>query len=313
MHERRKRVFLAAALGLLVAVVCNRQEVALTRLGIAPGSIMLDDLVVGLVAALAAYVWAWSWAQRNARREMAEKLRREEAVRERTRIAYEIHDTVAQCFAGMIVNLEAADEFLDSTPEGRKFAERALRMGREGLSETRDLVRGLRSPNYDEEGFRGAVTHLLEKLTDGIDLRVQLCVCVDDIPGLVSAQVETQVLRIIREAITNVVRHAVARTAWVKLREKDGHIQLCVEDDGCGFGPDTHADAECFGLNSMHERAEDLGGILRVVSQPGHGTRVLASIPVSGQPGSSPCTMPETFECSSPTITLSSAKASLPS
>jgi len=311
MHERLKRVLVAAALGLFVAVVCNRQEVALTRLGIAPGSIVLDDLVVGLVAALAAYAWAWSWAQRNVRREMAEKLRREEAVRERTRIAYEIHDTVAQCFAGMIVNLEAADEFLDGTPEGRKFAERALRMGREGLSEARELVRGLRSPNYDQEGFRGAVTHLLGKLTDGTDLRVQ--VCVDEIPGLVSAQVETQVLRIIREAITNIVRHAAARTAWVKLREKDGHIQLCVEDDGRGFGPDTHADGECFGLNSMHERAEDLGGVLRVVSQRGHGTRVLASIPVSGQPGSIPCAMPETFECSSPTITLSSAKASLPS
>lgn len=311
MDERLKRALTASALGLLVAVVCTVQQAAFVRLGIPPNSIVLDDLVVGLVAGLCAYFWAWSWAQRNSHRKLDEELKRQEAVRERTRIAYEIHDTVAQCFAGMIVNLEAADEFLNQTPEGRKFAERALRMGREGLAETRELVRGLRMPNYAQEGFACAVTHLLEKLTDGTDLRGQ--VCVEQIPSLVSAQTETQVLRIIREAVTNVVRHAGAQSVSVKLRERDNLLQLCVEDDGCGFGPDNHADAECFGLNSMHERAQHLGGILRIDTQPGRGTRVLASIPVLGRPGSNPCTTPQPFECSSPTITLSSAKASLPS
>jgi signal transduction histidine kinase len=296
VSERFKRVFVAVALGLLVAIVLNRVDAELARLGIPPDSTLLDDVIVGLVAALCAYAWASVLWERHLRQSAAENLRQEGVLRERTRIACEIHDTVAQCFAGMIINLEAAEEFLKDSPEARKFSERALRTGREGLAEARLLVRGLRSPKYESENLRGAVTQLVERLIDGKRLRVNCSV--EEMSGMLSPDTETQILRIIREALTNVVRHANASEACITLGLRGDRIYLRIQDDGRGFLPGQHRDGESFGLTSMRERTKSVGGLLSVYSQPGHGTQVVALIPVGTEsiPGSQTCGVTIRFE-----------------
>lgn len=280
MLEQVKRVLIALALGLLVALVCNYLDLEFHRLGIPTASTYLNDLIVGLVAAVSAYAWASFIAERHLHQASAEKLRQEAVLRERTRIACEIHDTLAQCFAGMIVNLEAASEFLGESTEGRKFSDRALRMGKEGLAEARTLLRGLRTPNCQASTFREAVIHMVETLTGGANLRVNCAI--DEIPPTLSPDTEAQILRIVREAVTNVVRHANASNVRVTLHAKGNEIQFCVEDDGLGFSPDeSHNDGNSFGLSSMRERAKELGGFLWVYTQPEKGTQVVAFVPIS--------------------------------
>lgn len=277
MQARRKRILIAAAIGSFVAIVANRLDAEFTRLGVSHQSTILADLIVGFVSGFCAFVWASLSAERASLEIAAANSRRDEVIGERTRIAYEIHDVLAQCFAGIIFHMEASSGFPHNSAEGRAFSERALRIAREGLAESRSLVRGLRDQASGED-FRGAVVHLMEVLTEGTHLEVSSTV--DDGPCPLSPSRETQLLRIIREAVTNVVRHANADRVSVSLCTKSDQIQLCIEDDGCGFMPERlHSDT--FGLASMHQRAFDLGGLLWIYTQPGCGAQVVAIIPVA--------------------------------
>jgi signal transduction histidine kinase len=279
MHDRTHRVLLAAAIGLLVAAVTSLLNAEFAHLAIAPRSTTLDGLIVGFVSGLCAFAWLSLSAERSARQLAAEKVREEGVVRERTRIACDIHDVLAQCFVGIIGDVEAAQEFLRDSPQARTFSEHALRVAREGLVEARTLVRGLQSRALAEEDFCRAVTDLVETLTEGTQLRVNCLV--EEGCSLLSPETELQILRIIREALTNVMRHANAGEVRVTLSTEGDQIQLCIEDNGSGFVPGRAPDGETFGLASMRERASQLGGLLWIYTQPGHGTQVTAVIPNS--------------------------------
>ena len=94
---------------------------------------------------------------------------------------------------------------------------------------------------------------------------------------------EVQLLRIIQEALTNVRKHAAARHAWVRLSQGDGNLQAVIADDGVGFALDARGPAghPRFGLSTMRERAEAVGGTFTIDSTPGGGTAVTVSIPVA--------------------------------
>ncbi|MGH7194902.1 MAG: sensor histidine kinase, partial [Candidatus Saccharimonadales bacterium] len=200
-------------------------------------------------------------------------------IRERTRIACEIHDVLAQSFAGMIYNIEAAHEFMSDSSQGRELCQRTLRIAREGLAESRRLVRTVRSPLPNAQDLQVAVTELVQLLTEGEPLRIN-CNVVGDFTAL-SPEIEGQLLRILREAVTNVVKHAKASEISVDLRLEGDDVRLSVQDNGLGFVPERSTTGETFGLTSMQERAHDLGGVLFIDSKPGKGARIVASIPVS--------------------------------
>ena len=109
-----------------------------------------------------------------------------------------------------------------------------------------------------------------------------MCVTFDAPEGLppLPAAVEVAIYRITQEALTNVIRHAEARNCLINLRldETAGHLCLDVQDDGKGLSMKRHAGV---GLNSMRERAEALGGSLKLISAPGRGTAVEVMIPIS--------------------------------
>ncbi len=277
MPERAKRLLIAAGLGLLVAVVNDRLDVEFTRLGVPLASTFLNDLIIGAVAAVSAYAWAAVLAERSERLASAERLREEGVLHERTRLAREIHDTLAQGFAAIIVNLEAAGDCLAKSPDARALCDRALRISRESLAEARSMARGLRPLTREGENLCRAVSRIAESLDGGSGLRVKCFV--EEMSGHVPQEIEAELLQIIREALANVVRHAGAREARVVMRAEGNLIQMCVEDDGCGFHPENPAASKGFGLTSMRERARNLGGVLWVYSRPGQGTQVAACIP----------------------------------
>jgi signal transduction histidine kinase len=97
---------------------------------------------------------------------------------------------------------------------------------------------------------------------------------------------EVQLLRIIQEALTNVRKHAGATSAEVSLRVDNGWVEAMILDNGVGFEPDELAPraAPRFGLSTMHERAESIGGSLNIVSNPGKGTQVIARVPLDALP-----------------------------
>ena len=279
MSEKLKRVLIAVGIGLAVAVITNFVEVGIAHLALNPTATILDDALIGLGACLCAYAWAALLAERETRRHM--KIKQEATIRERTRIACEIHDVLAQSFAGMIYNIEAVHESLPDTSQERGLCQRALRIAREGLAESRRLVRTVRSPLPSAEDLRVAVTELVQLLTEGEELRTN-CNIVGDFTVL-SPEIEGQLLRILREAVTNVVKHAKASDLAVDLRLEGDSVQLGIEDNGLGFVPERSTTGETFGLTSMQERAHDLGGVLSIDSKPGNGARIVASIPISQQ------------------------------
>ena len=310
MGIRTLRIFAGATAGVIVAFATNRLDAVLIRRGIAPASTLLDDLIIGCVAALCVYGWVSLFAIRYARLSSAERFRQEGATRERTRIACDIHDTLAQGFAGIIVNLEAASDL--EAAEARTLTDRALRIGREGLAEARALLKEFRSLRNNDESFDATLTHLANTLVEGTYLKVSCSV--DEIPRQLSLDTETELLRIIREAITNVVRHADATDLRVTLRADEQHVHLCVEDNGRGFVLANTRDDAGFGLTSMRERARHLGGACWLFSQAGQGTAVIALIPISSETDSRSTSCNNIpFESSSPTTTRSSVTDSVQS
>jgi len=277
MRERAQRILIGVAIALMIAAVNDRLDAEFTRLGIPVTSTFLNDLIVGAVAGVCAYAWASILAERGARRAWAEQHREEGVLRERARLAHEIHDTLAQGFAAIIVNLEAAGPSLGKSPEARALCDRALRIGREGLAEARSIVRGLRPMTHEGESLCRAVAAIAESVAGGTGLRVKSFV--EEISGRIPPRVEAELLQIIREALSNVVRHSGAHEARVLMRAEGNLIQLCVEDDGCGFVPDHPSASQGFGLTSMRDRARKLGGVLWIYSLPGQGTQVAMCIP----------------------------------
>jgi two-component system, NarL family, sensor kinase len=194
---------------------------------------------------------------------------------ERRRIAADLHDGVVQDLAGISFGLEASAEHAAS----RGDTDTAIEM-RRGASGTRESMRQLRSllvelhpPNLHASGLEPALTDLCAPLrAHGVDCTLE----VDDVARL-SPPGEELVFRAAQEALRNVLAHAEADTAVVRLKQEDGRVVLTVEDDGRGFTPEdveqSRSDGH-LGLSLLSERALDLGGVLNVDGRPGHGTRL---------------------------------------
>jgi signal transduction histidine kinase len=141
---------------------------------------------------------------------------------------------------------------------------------RAAITEVRRISRDLRPAALDVSLGSALDSAAGRFRSAGLDVRLTL-----DVPAQLPAAVEVAVLRIVSEALTNVVRHAEAAVATVEVMAEKDAIEVTVVDDGRGFGPET---IEGVGLVSMRERAEALGGRLEVVPGPS-GTRVHGRIP----------------------------------
>lgn len=219
-------------------------------------------------------------ALENARLFVAERELRSLAItEERTRIAREIHDTLAQHFMGILMHLRAMQGSKDpATAEMHRSQAEAL--AQEGLEEARRSVWNLRPERLERRGLAGAILDEAERISKRAGLQVDVDVSgdVDALPAAVAAGL----LRIAQESLHNTLRHAKAKQARVRLTVTGGRAELEVRDDGIGFDPTAPratTPRSGFGLNGMRERAHMLGGELIVDSAPGAGTRIVVRIP----------------------------------
>ncbi|MBU0610257.1 MAG: PAS domain S-box protein [Armatimonadetes bacterium] len=218
-------------------------------------------------------------------RERAEAREHQVVVEERTRIAREIHDTLAQGFTGIIIQLEAAEDVLAEQPEAaRLHMLQARTLARESLAEARRSVWALRPLALGADDLGYAFLHLVHSLSESSGTPIGFTLC--GVLRPLSQDVEHHLLRIGQEALTNALRHAHAAEIRVTLTCGADSIELTVEDSGAGFDV-TSATYQGLGLRGMQERADALRGQLTITSVPGQGTLVRVVVPIARAEGGS--------------------------
>jgi NarL family two-component system sensor histidine kinase YdfH len=200
---------------------------------------------------------------------------------ERQRMAQELHDTLAQGVAGLILQLEAADHHLenDNAPRAQETIQRAMVLARTTLREARRAIQALRPAELEREGLIDALGRQVEEFAETTGIRATLQV--DATAPAVAPDAAPEILRIVQESLANVARHAQAEHVRVRLEAHDGRLRVSVEDDGAGF--DAYRSAErpgAYGIRGMKERAQHIGAELEVRSAPGQGTTVTLEMEV---------------------------------
>ncbi len=220
-------------------------------------------------------------ALQAARAELADAERETVRLAERQRLAADIHDTLTQGFASIVMLLEAASASLRDG-EAARHVRLALDTARDNLAEARRLVWSTRPDILAEGGLAAAVQRAAAQMRDRTGLTVT--VQVEGSARRLPIDVEVAVLRAAQEALANVERHADATAADVTLTFGPDRVGLQVGDDGRGFDPDRSAppgEDGRVGLVAMRERVASVGGTVRVDSVVGAGTTVVVEIPVA--------------------------------
>ena len=204
---------------------------------------------------------------------------------ERRRIRRDLHDGLGPALAGIAMQLDATRRLMrrDQDAAGR-LLQHLREQTQAAIADIRRLVYELRPPALDDLGLTGALAQHAAACSTAGGLQVSI----DADPGLpaLPAAVEVAAYRIATEAVTNVTRHASARTATVNLTARHGMLQVDIIDDGRGVSAGHRAGV---GLTSMRERAEELGGTCTLLSRPGGGSIVSAELPLAGPlPGPRP-------------------------
>jgi signal transduction histidine kinase len=194
--------------------------------------------------------------------------------RERRRIERDVHDGVQQQLISLVAGVRLARNRLKSDPEGieaqlRDVQDQAL----SAVKELRELVRGIHPPLLEDAGLVPAV----EAATARLPLKVTLDIDEAETPSRSPARIETAAYFVICEALANVMKHAGVGEATVRIHRSHGSLAVSVRDEGRGF--DGAAD-DSSGLAGLRDRVAAVGGHLSVVSQPGIGTTVTATLPV---------------------------------
>ncbi|MEE8200305.1 MAG: PAS domain S-box protein [Candidatus Acidoferrales bacterium] len=209
--------------------------------------------------------------------QLAEERRQSAILQERNRIAGEIHDTLAQGFTGIVIQLEAAEDVLPESPEEvRTHIIQARSLARESLAEARRSVWALRPQALEEGDLASAFMYLANQLTAGTLIQVEFSL--RGTPCPLPLSIEHDLLRIGQEALTNALRYAQVTKVRMELRFEPQQVRLCVYDDGRGFDP-SQPTAHGFGLTCMRARAERIGAQLQVDSRPRKGTRITVTVP----------------------------------
>jgi signal transduction histidine kinase len=201
---------------------------------------------------------------------------------ERNRIARELHDTLEQGFTALGLQLEAALSRLGlrDAAQARRHLDTARHLLRHSQSETRRSIRDLRSTTLEGVDLATALSRAAEQISAGTLVRIVVHIRGTARP--LPHDVEQNLFRIGQEAVTNAIKHAQAREVNVELGFDPEGVELRVRDDGRGFDASAIAiESGHFGVLGMRERAEQLGGQLRLESAPDRGTEVTVAVPVA--------------------------------
>ncbi|NTU63315.1 MAG: sensor histidine kinase [Chloroflexi bacterium] len=206
---------------------------------------------------------------------------------ERQRMARELHDTLAQGLAGLVLQLEAIDSHLSrgNTPKAQTITQQAMERARLTLADARRAIDDLRSGAVPEANLETAVRQETDRFTAASGIPCALSI---DLPPALPADVRECAVRVVGEALANITRHAQARSTAVALHpipcpqsgETAGRHALDIEvrDDGVGFDP-AQIGAGHYGLIGLRERVRMIGGTLNIESAPGQGTTLKVILP----------------------------------
>jgi PAS domain S-box-containing protein len=213
--------------------------------------------------------------------EFAEQGQRAAVLEERNRMARDIHDTLAQGFTGVIVQLEAAEDAVSCgyRKEADDHLHRAGELARQSLSEARRSVHALRPRALEEHNFWDALKGSIKNTTVGTALHATF-EAQGKLPELPQPWQEN-LLHIGQEALTNTLKYAHARNFKTRLTYKAKELRLELRDDGDGFKAKDRHDG--VGLRGMRERVEQMGGELEITSSGGKGTKITVLLPCNGE------------------------------
>ena len=209
--------------------------------------------------------------------EFAEQSRQAAILEERNRMARDIHDTLAQGFTGVIVQLEAVEDAIACCrrKEANEHLRRASELARQSLNEARRSVHALRPQALQRGNFWEALKGIVKNTTAGTTLhtRFELRGKLRELPLVW----QENLLHIGQEALTNALKYARPRNFETRLICNTKELRLELRDDGDGFKINGRHDG--FGLAGMRERVEQMGGQLKVTSSRGKGTKVIVTLP----------------------------------
>jgi PAS domain S-box-containing protein len=209
--------------------------------------------------------------------EFAEQSRQAAILEERNRMARDIHDTLAQGFTGVIVQLEAVEDAIACCrrKEANEHLQRASELARQSLNEARRSVHALRPQALQRGNFWEALKRIIKNTTAGTALRTrfELRGKLRDLPHYW----QENLLHIGQEALTNALKYAHPRNFETRLIFNSKELRLELRDDGDGFKVKDRHDG--FGLTGMRERVEQMGGDLKITSARGKGTKVVVALP----------------------------------
>lgn len=211
------------------------------------------------------------------RKRVEEALRQASIVEERNRMAREIHDTLAQAFTGILMQLGAASRIMAQDPEAAKvYIAQARDLSRSGLAEARRSVAALRPQLLEDGDLWTALNRLAAQMSSDTETGT-VCEAIGTAYPL-PQEVENNLLRIGQEALTNAVKHACASSIRMELVYEPTRCVLRVQDNGRGFAIDSSSASSGFGLLGMRERSDRIGAHLAIQSQPEQGTEVLVAV-----------------------------------
>ena len=202
---------------------------------------------------------------------------------ERARLSRELHDGFAQLVAFLLVRIDTVTDLVaaERTPEALAELERMRSSTDDLYQDVREAITELRT-ELAQRGLPATLREYAEEYEERHGITVSLHG--EDATSALSSVAAYQLLRIVQEGLANVRKHASAHHAWLEFDARpERQLHVVIGDDGLGFDPSTHERSpKKFGLASMRERAEGLGGQLAIESQRGRGTRILVELPIEG-------------------------------
>jgi signal transduction histidine kinase len=214
---------------------------------------------------------------------LAEQSRQTAVREERNRLACEIHDALAQHFAGILLQIGLAQRLVRQQPEEAwRLVVQAGVLARSAVEEARQSVWALQPDAPFFSNLASSLPVTIAQMT--AETSVSGEVKIYGTPRLLPPDVGMNLLRIGQEAVKNAIRHARAQHIFVELAFETTHVRLCVQDDGLGFDPQSQEESGGFGLTAMRQRAQRFHGSLTINSQPGQGTEIVVTVTTEGRP-----------------------------
>ena len=210
---------------------------------------------------------------------------------ERTRIAREVHDELGSLLVALKMDVGWLDKRLSEQEQRAAVEAQAMREKMRGKCQNMSrlienavvnvgrIITDLRPSILDHQGLWDALAWQAQEFVQSAEQELKWCMDVN-VQRVLPEPMAMAVFRIFQEMLSNVGRHARARTVDVDIVEREGWLHLSVEDDGCGAEAKVFESAQAYGIMGMRERARHFGGVIDVDSQPGRGTRMRLSMPL---------------------------------